>query len=320
MSVVSPIAQRCFVGIDVSKHHLDVHALDGPRRFPRRFANSPQGISKLVDALRPLEPACVVMESTGGYEDPSLDALVQARLPVARVNPRPVRDFARSIGHLAKTDAIDAMVLAKFGRHCQPRIMDPACKIKAVLKQLITRRRQLLDHYLAERNALEHGTEQEVKDSILSVMAMLKGRIQEVEERIQHHIDAEAELKARYEKLLEFKGIGPHTARVLVTELPELGRVNRGQIAALVGVAPMNNDSGTRSGPRSIRGGRMTVRCALYMATLSAARSNDKIMTYYRHLRDHGKPKKVALVACMRKVLIILNARLSEKNSPENPS
>lgn len=318
MSASSVAVGRCFVGIDVSKHHLDVHALNAPVRLPKRFENNSAGIGKLVGCLVPLSPACVVMESTGGYEDPSLDAMVAANLPVARVNPRPVRDFAKSMGFLAKTDAIDAYVLATFASQRQPRIVDPACKIKAVLKQLITRRRQLLDHHLAERNALEHVTEQEVKDSIAAVMKVLVSQIKDVETRIQHHIDADAELKKRYEKLLEFVGVGPATARVLVTELPELGRVNRGQIAALVGVAPMNNDSGMQSGRRSIRGGRMTVRCGLYMATLSAARHNPKIKMYYLHLRDQGKPKKVALVACMRKVLIILNAVLSEKKSAEN--
>lgn len=312
----SPAASSdCFVGIDVAKAHLDVCVLPQPSRFPRRFANDPAGVAELARRLSGLTPSCVVLESTGGYESRSLAALLEARLPVARVNPRPVRDFARAFDRLAKTDAIDAHTLALFARHRRPRTIDPACRIDPVLKQLITRRRQLLDHRVAEQNAREHADDPLVQSSIDAVLAVLQTQIDTLDARIQQRIDADTEMKSRYAVLLGFQGVGPQTARVLVSELPELGRVNRRQIASLVGVAPFNDDSGTHQGRRSIRGGRATVRRALYMATLVAARHNPKIRDHYHHLRRAGKPKKLALVACMRKVAIILNALLAEHHA-----
>ena len=301
-----------FVGIDVAKGHLDVCVLPDSPRFPKRFANDDNGARDLARRLGRLAPRCVVMEATGGYENRSLARLLEARLPVARVNPRPVRDFARAFDRLAKTDTIDAHTLALFADHRRPRTIDPACRIDPVLKQLITRRRQLIDARVAEQNAKEHAEQPSVRESIDAVLAVLETQIQRLDTLIQQHIDADPELKARYQLLLGFKGVGPQTARVLVSELPELGQVNRRQIASLIGLAPFNDDSGRHQGRRAIRGGRATVRCALYMATLVAARHNERIREHYQHLRQAGKPKKLALVACMRKVAIILNAKMAE--------
>jgi transposase len=308
-----PIASPdCFVGIDVAKGHLDVCVLPPPARFPKRFANNPGGVDDLARRLGRLAPRCVVMESTGGYENRSLARLLEERLPVARVNPRPVRDFARAFDRLAKTDPIDAHTLALFASHRQPRTIDPACRINPVLKQLITRRRQLVDARVAEQNAKEHVDEPSVLASIDAMLAVLESQIERLDTLIGQHIDADAQLKSRYELLVGFKGVGPQTARVLVSELPELGQVNRRQIASLIGLAPFNDDSGRHQGRRAIRGGRSTVRCALYMATLVAARHNPRIREHYQHLRQAGKPAKVALVACMRKLAIILNAIMAE--------
>lgn len=318
MSTASPdcASPDCFVGIDVAKGHLDVAVLPDSPRFPRRFANDDAGVEDLARRLGRLAPCCIVLESTGGYENRPLARLLQDRLPVARVNPRPVRDFAKAFDRLAKTDTIDAHTLALFASHRRPRTIDPACRISPMfdlgLKQLITRRRQLIDARVAEQNAKEHADAPAVRASIEAVLSVLQTQIQQLDTLIEQQIDADAQLKSRYELLLGFKGVGPQTARVLVSELPELGQVNRRQIASLIGLAPFNDDSGRHQGRRAIRGGRCTVRCALYMATLVAARHNPRIREHYQHLRQAGKPKKLALVACMRKVAIILNAIMAE--------
>lgn len=296
------------VGVDISKHRLDVHL--SPIDLSLSFDNDPDGVAQLVDALRRRTPRRVVVESTGGYEKALVLGLAHARIPVALVNPRPVRDFAKAMGVLAKTDTIDARVLAQFARHVPTRLTQPRDAASEELRQLVARRRQLVDQTTATRNQIEHVTSPAVRASIQRTIAHLQTETAALETLIQDIIDADPRLKSRYDRLIQVRGVGPATARVLVTELPELGAADRKGLTALVGLAPMNDDSGKRHGPRHIRGGRSTVRRALYMAALVASRHNQVIREHYLQLTSRGKPKKVALVACMRKLLAHLNAIL----------
>ena len=301
------------VGIDVCKQHLDVHLQPDDRSW--RVDNNAQGVEQLTQQLAELKPQRVIVESTGGYERPALYGLLAAELPVALVNPRPVRDFAKAMGLLAKTDRIDARVLAMFARHVPTRVSVLPDQRQKALKQLVTRRRQLAEQIVVQRNQLEHADLPVVCESILRTVCHLQTELAAIESMIQQLIDEDEQLKQRDTTLRSVPGVGPATARVLVTELPELGNASRRQIAALVGVAPYNDDSGNRRGTRRIRGGRATVRKALYMATLVATRHNQVIREHYQHLQSQGKPKKVALVACMRKLLIYLNTLLTETNN-----
>ena len=241
--------------------------------------------------------------------------MLHAQLPVAMVNPRPVRDFAKALGMLAKTDCIDARVLALFARHVPVRLSEIPSEHQRQLRELVTRRRQLVEQCVACRNQREHITLEVVRASIKRTIDHLQAEIAAIESAIAQAIDQSDELRQRCHRLQSVKGVGAATARVLATELPELGTVPRQQIAALVGVAPFNDDSGKRSGPRHIRGGRPTVRRALYMATLVAARHNTVIRDHYRHLLAKGKAKKVALIACMRKLLTHLNALMTHSHA-----
>lgn len=298
------------IGIDVSKHHLDVHVY--PLDQSWRVDNSAEGLSALQQHLHPLRIERIAVESTGGYERDLLAALLDAHAPVALVNPRPVRNFAKGLNLLAKTDRLDARVLALFAHHVQPRLSDPIDPHRESLRELISRRRQLVEQLTLQRNHREHARLEAVRQSITRMRRYLETELLAIEALIQQHIDAQPDLKARYLIMMTIKGIGSVTARVLVSELPELGRLDRRKLAALVGVAPYNDDSGRHRGPRHIRGGRSVVRCALYMATLVATRHNDVIRSHYQHLKQRGKPPKVALVACMRKLLNHLNALLAE--------
>jgi transposase len=298
------------LGIDVSKHHLDVHLQ--PDDTTWRVSNDHDGVRQLTTQITELQPARIVVESTGGYERPVLYGMLAAELPVAMVNPRPVRDFAKAMGLLAKTDRIDAKVLALFARHVPTRLTVAPSEHQQALRQLVTRRRQLVEQVVSQRAALEHADLPVVRESVQRTVTHLQTEVAAIEAMIQQVIDQDEQLRQRDAKLQSVKGVGPATARVLVTELPELGRIGRRQIAALVGVAPYNDDSGRRQGRRRIRGGRATVRRALYMATLVATRHNPVIRDYYQHLLRQGKAKKVALVACMRKLLIRLNAIMTE--------
>jgi transposase len=310
-----------FVGVDVCKPHLDVH-LGGcarPDAAPR-FANDAAGVAALVGRLRGLaSPAVrlVVLEATGGYEDPLLHALVAAGVPVARANPLRVRRFAESRGQFAKTDPIDARVLADYARLNGDRLHPAAAagEDTRALRELVARRRQLVEQSVANRNQREHAASAAVRASVDRTVRHLAEEVAAVEAAIQALVDADPELLARQRKLESVTGIGPRVARVLVSELPELGRVGRAAAAALVGVAPFNDDSGGRNGGRHIRGGRPTVRAALYMAALVATRHNPVIRAHYRQLLARGKPKKVALVACMRKLVNHLTTLLAEPKS-----
>jgi transposase len=299
------------VGIDVSKHRFDVQAGD------ESFSVAATDVTHLVTRLAAGTPRLIVVESTGGYERQLLHALLEARLPVALVNPRPVRHFARAMNLLAKTDALDARVLALYGQVVRPRPLTESPEKTDALRQLIARRQQIVDDLIRQRNHREHATLSFVRESIERLTAALRIELDAVEAEVQRLIDADAAIKARFDQLLTVTGVGPATARVLVTELPELGRIDRKKITALAGLAPVADDSGTHRGQRHIQGGRTIVRCALYMAALVASRHNPVIKAYYTRLRDAGKPRKVALVAAMHKLLLHLNSILTEK--PKRP-
>jgi transposase len=307
-----------FLGIDVAKGSFDVcfDARPGPAE---RYANEPKSIGRLVRRLRSsaTPPRLIALEATGGYERKLLYALADAGLPVVRLNPLRVRRFAQSRGVLAKTDAIDARVIADFARLNAERLppMKPVSENARVLRELTTRRRQLVGQCVASKSQREHVTVPALRRSVDRTIKHLCAEIAEVERLIQDLIDGDDDLKARQSRLLAVKGVGPRVSRVLVSELPELGRIDRRKAAALVGVAPFNDDSGTHAGRRHIQGGRATVRAALYMATLVAVRHDPVMRARYEHLKGRGKAKKVALVACMRTMVNYLTSVLADKEN-----
>ena len=314
----SVVSSPFFVGADVSKSQLDIHHT-GPIGT-LSLANDSRGIGQLVGRLRRPGLRLIVVEATGGYERPLVKGLLDAGLPVVRVNPLHVRRFAQSRGILAKTDRLDARVLADFGRLNADRLrpMRPISDNARMLQELTTRRRQLVEQCVANKSQREHATLASVRKSIDRTIKHLCGDITVVETEIQRLIDADQSLKTRQHTLQSVPGIGARVSRVLVSELPELGELDRRQIAALVGVAPFNDDSGMHRGGRHIRGGRATVRTALYMATLVATKHDPVLRDYYQHLKSNGKPKKVALVACMRKRLNYLTSLLKTRPAGES--
>jgi transposase len=274
--------------------------------------NDEAGITTLVARMQTLRPALIVLEATGGREVPLVAALAEAAVPVAVVNPRQVRDFARAIGQLAKTDALDAQVLARFAEvvHPTPR---PLPDVQAQeLSALLTRRRQLVGMVTAERQRLDTALPA-VRRPIQRHVAWLEQELADLDRTLRAAVQASPLWRAQEDLLRSVPGIGPTTAYMLVADLPELGQLNRKAIAALVGVAPLNCESGTLRGRRLVWGGRARVRTALYMATLVATRHNPVIRAFYQRLCAAGKPKKVALVACMRKLLTILNAMVRHR-------
>jgi transposase len=302
-----------FVGIDVSKARLDVYVR--PLGQAWSVNNDDAGRVELVRKLDDLKPTLVVLEATGGYQTPAATALAVAQVPVAVVNPRQVRDFAKATGRLAKTDAIDADVLAHFAESIrpEPRPMPDAQMLE--LQALVTRRRQLIDMRTAETNRLETCHVVRVRKDILKTIKWLDRRIGQTDDDIDTMIRQTPVWREREDLLSSAVGIGSTVARTLMVGLPELGKINRREIAALVGIAPFNNDSGQRRGQRSIRGGRPEVRAMLYMATVTAVRYDGPIAAMYRRLLAAGKLKKVALVACARKLLTIVNAMVRD-NKP----
>jgi transposase len=299
-----------YVGLDVSKERLDVQLLDGPSQ---QFANTAAGHQALLAWLKPWSVQRLVLEATGGYERLVVAALVAAGLPVVVVNPRQVRDFAKALGRLAKTDAIDALVLARFAHVVKPPLRPLPDEHVLKLRELLARRSQLIDMHTMETNRLHQAHGRRVRSDLLSSIEFIDKRLKRLEDEIDAELQQSPVWHEKLDLLQTVPGIGPQTARVLVVELPELGSCSRQQGAALVGLAPMNRDSGQFRGQRMIIGGRAPVRRALYMATFTASRSNPIIRAHYQKLRAAGKPFKVALVACMRKLLTILNAILREK-------
>jgi transposase len=298
-----------FVGIDVSKTQLDV-ALR-PSGAMKSVPNDDHGIKTLVEWLGVVTPALIVLEATGGIERSVVRALVAAELPVTVANPRQVRDFAKATGQLAKTDALDAQILARFAEAVRPELRPLPDDLTSALRALIVRRRQLIEMLTAEKNRLSRAP-RHVQKRIEAHIRWLQAELERVEADLDHTIRHSPIWREQEELLKSVPGIGPVVSTVLA-ELPELGRLNRKQIAALVGVAPLNWDSGLLRGRRAIWGGRAHVRTALYMAALAASRRNPVIQDFYRRLRAAGKAPNVALVACMRKLLVILNAMLRHR-------
>ncbi len=299
-----------FVGIDVSKDRLDV-ALR-PLADGWSVPNADPGIASLVDRLRPLTPALIVLEATGGLELPLTGALAAAGLPVVVVNPRQVRDFARATGKLAKTDALDAAVLAQFADAVRPALRPLPDGEMQALSALLARRRQLLEMRTAEQHRLGMARPP-VRKGIRAHIAWLDRHLAQTDDDLARAIRESPLWRERDDLLQSTPGVGPVLARTLLASLPELGTLNRKQIAALVGVAPLNRDSGTLRGRRSVWGGRAHVRAALYMSALAATRHNPVIRPFYQRLCAAGKAKKVALTACMHKLLLILNAMVKHR-------
>jgi transposase len=302
-----------FVGVDVSKDRLDVHVL--PQKDAFAVARTPAGIADLVERLAPLSPHLVTLEATGGLESVVVAALAGANLPVVAVNPRQIRDFARATGKLAKTDALDAEAIARFAQAVRPQprlLLDEDAK---ALAELVTRRRQVVEMAVAERNRRRLVAAKPVLKSIDRVLAALEKQLTDLDRDIGTRVRETPAWREKEDLLKSVPGVGDQTARVLIASLPELGTLDRRQIAALVGVAPINRDSGKMRGQRAIAGGRADVRSALYMAALTAVRCNPVLKATYARLRAAGKRPKVALVAAMRKLLVILNAMLKTRTA-----
>jgi transposase len=297
-----------FVGIDVSKARLDVAVRPAPESW--QVMNEEAGIASLVDRLAALTPALIVCEATGGYESALVAALAAAQLPIVVVNPRQVRDFAKATGKLAKTDAIDAEILALFAERVRPEPRELKSEAIQEFEALLTRRRQLIEMITAERNRSGITRAAGVKKRIQKHLAWLEKELGTIDQDLDQAIQDSTIWRAKEDLLRSVPGVGPVLSRTLIAELPELGRLTHREIAALVGVAPLNRDSGSMRGKRMVWGGRAPVRTALFMGALVAKRHNPVIRAFYERLLEKGKPKKVALVACMRKLLIILNSML----------
>jgi transposase len=299
-----------FIGIDVSKARLDVAMRPSAEKLS--VSNDEAGIQALVKRLSELKPVLIVLEATGGLERSVSGTLGSAQLPVVVVNPRQVRDFAKALGQLAKTDRIDAEVLAHFAEVIRPPLRPLPDKVSLELRALIARRRQLIEMIVAEKNRLSAASKA-VRKRIEAHIRWLETELDRADKDLDQSIRQSPIWQEHQDLLRSVPGIGPVVSRTLLAELPELGRLNRKQIAALVGIAPLNCDSGTFRGRRGIWGGRATVRAVLYMAALVASRRNSVIRDFYKRLRDKGKAPKVTLVACMHKLLTILNAMIKHK-------
>ena len=303
-----------YVGIDIAKAHVDVKGQTWSD--VERYLNEKRQIKKLVKRLNTEDTTLVVMESTGGYERELAKALDDAAIKVAVVNPWRTRNFAKSLGLRAKTDPIDTGVILRFAETIKPEPTKVLSDQEYELRQLLIRRIQMIKQKTQEKNRLEHASPL-VKKSILSVIKALNTHIKAITKQIDRLIKKDSSMAQTADLLQSAKGVGQIVAYSLIALLPELGQLNRKAIAALVGVAPYNRDSGNHSGQRSIIGGRSEIRSVLYMATLTAIRCNSKIRIFYRTLLSRGKKKKVALVACMRKFLVCLNAMV-KTNKPWN--
>ena len=301
-----------FVGVDVSKDQLDVAVHGRSERW--QFKRDERGLGSLVEHLRGLgEPvALVVLEATGGLERDVAAALAAAKVPTAVVNPRQVRDFARATGKLAKTDGIDASVLAHFAEAVKPSVQPIADELALALEARLTRRNQLIQMLVAEKNrramlVIQRTGSAKMVKSLEAHIGWLEKQIADLDDDIDHHIKNSPIWREKDDLLQSVPGVGPVTSRTLLSYLPELGTLDRKKVASLVGLAPFNHDSGQLHGQRHIAGGRYRLRCALYMAALSAIRSNPILRAFYLQLRARGKPAKLALTAVMRKLFLLLN-------------
>lgn len=297
--------KEIFIGVDVSKQHLDVSVRPTGDEF--QVSNDDEGITEIVERMKSISPYLIVIEATGGYETAVASALGISGHALSIVNPRQARDFAKSLGRLAKTDRIDASMLAHFGEAIRPEPRKLADEQTIMLQSLLVRRRQIIKMLVAEKN--RYGISHEIqKHRIMEHVVWLERELAELDEALEEQLQQSPIWREKEQLLRSVPGVGKVTVTTLLAELSELGQINRKKIAALVGVAPFNCDSGKMHGKRAIWGGRAVVRNALYMATLSAIRHNVVIQAHYHHLLAQGKPKKVALIACMRKLLTILNA------------
>lgn len=300
--------ENLYVGIDVAKDRLDVHVRPSMEWFA--VARDGDGLAQLTARLTDLAVRLIVVEATGGYETVVASAIAAAGLPLAVVNPRQIRDFARATGKLAKTDRLDAEAIAHFAEAIHPGPRPVATQEAKALGELVARRRQIIEMIGAETNRRKQARHAKITRAIDRHLATLQGELADTDRDIDQMIRKSPAWQSEANLLNSVPGVGPVTLRTLIAELPELGTLDRRKIAALAGVAPMNRDSGALRGRRTIRGGRATVRAVLYMAALVASRSNPVIKAYYVKLRAAGKTGKQALVACMRKLLVILNTMM----------
>jgi len=300
-----------YAGIDVSKTSLDVGIMGETQ--VERYSYDAAGIEAVVEVVQRHEPRCIVVEATGDLEKELVTALVVAGLPVAVVNPKRVRDFARAAGRLAKTDRLDALILAQFGQVFRPALYQAQNAAAEQMSAWVSRRKQLVEMLVAEKNRLKSTRDATVRQQIEAHIRWLEGEIAALSDKLNQLVAADPQRQATGVMLRSVPGVGQVVTVTLLAELPELGRLNRQQIAALVGVAPLNRDSGQRRGKRHVAGGRASVRRVLYMAAMTAVRCNPVIKPFYQRLLAAGKEKKVALVACMRKLVVIMNAMVRDR-------
>lgn len=301
-----------YVGIDLSKDELDVGLY--PTEQTWNEMHDEAGIIRLVERLSQLSPQLIVVEATGGLQVPLVASLAAASLPVVVVNPRQVRDFAKALGQLAKTDRIDALVLARFAEAVRPELRELRSDQAQQLAALLSRRRQLIEMLIAEKNRLSCAVKS-VRKHIKTHITWLQRQLKQVDRDLDGAIRASEHWRAQDDIIRSVPGAGQGLSHTLIAHLPELGQLNRHQISALAGLAPYNHDSGNHRGKRAIWGGRAQVRSALYMAALTATRCNPVIRAFYQRLRADGKPFKVAITACMRKLLVIINTMIKNQTS-----
>jgi len=306
-----------FIGIDVAKDKLDIVVLGEAKAS--QVSNDGKGIANLIKQMQKLQPELIVVEATGGYQRAVVDSLFRSGLAVAVVNPMRVRQFARACGLVAKTDKLDAQVLAVFGERVKPRLYEGKDEKERELSGMLVRRRQLEEMVKAEKNRLRT-MQTMLQGSVERIIAVLQMEKKGMDEQIERFVKEQTEWQEESAILGSAPGVGPVTTATLLADLPELGKLDGKKIAALVGVAPMNHDSGKRRGYRKTKGGRADVRSVLYMATLVACRYNPIIKAQYEHLLKRGKEKKVAITACMRKFLVILNAMMRDQKPFQHPT
>ncbi len=310
------MTQPLYAGIDVSKDWCDVALEAGDASA--RFDQTAKGRDDLAQWLKAQGVTHAVLEASGGYERPVLQTVAAARVHACLVPPHRVRALAKASGISAKTDALDARVLAAFGRLLSPRVRSDQHEHAQLLAVLVRRRRQIVDLMTIEDNRRQQEDDSAILTDIVALLSLLKSQLSALDRRIADQIRASDPLRQKHDVLVTFQGVGPVTSAVLLAEMPELGSLDAKQAASLAGLAPFNNDSGSSEKQRSIHGGRTGVRCALFMAALSAIHHNPDIKTFYKRLRDQGKPQKVAHVAAARKIVVILNAML--RDAAQNPS